>query len=146
MKIYIYWSLNGGLSHQRNIHSSLAVRKFLVAQKVFLNAKFSLSLSSKWQIGHRKWFLNTNKFFLEHWNSQKSLCNIQHRFLYLLDEWIEKICIFSFSWWLFFKSTFCDIKNVVECYKDFFGYFNVLETHSDIGWQNILALANGYFF
>ena len=30
--------------------------------------------------------------FLEHWNSQKSLCNIWQRFSCLLDEWIEKIC------------------------------------------------------
>ena len=32
-----------------------------------------------------------------------------------------------------FQSTHqVDMKNVVECYKDFFGYFNALETHSDI--------------
>ena len=30
--------------------------------------------------------------FLEHWNSQKSLCNIWQRFSCRLDEWIEKIC------------------------------------------------------
>ena len=30
--------------------------------KLFLNAKKSLSLWSKWQIGHGKWFFNTNLF------------------------------------------------------------------------------------
>ena len=38
------------------------------------------------------------------------------------------------------------MKNVAKCCKDYFGYFNALETHSDIGWQNILAFVNGYFF
>ena len=44
------------------IQSNLAIRNFLFALKLFLNAKSSLSLWSKWQIGHRKWFLNTNLF------------------------------------------------------------------------------------
>ena len=39
------------------IQSKLAIRNFLVALILFLNAKSSLSLWSKWQIGHRKWFL-----------------------------------------------------------------------------------------
>ena len=34
----------------------------MVTIKLFLNAKCSLFLWSKWQIGHRKWFLNTNLF------------------------------------------------------------------------------------
>ena len=33
--------------------------------KLFLNAKSSLSLWSKWQIGHMKWFLNTNLFLIK---------------------------------------------------------------------------------
>jgi len=47
------------------IQSNLAIRNFLVALKLFLNAKSSLSLWSKWQIGHRKWFLNTNLFLIK---------------------------------------------------------------------------------
>ena len=47
----------------------------------------------------------------------------------------------------FFKIHFIrEMKNVAKCCKDYFGYFNALETHSDIGWQNILAFVNGYFF
>ena len=42
------------------LQSNLAIRNFLVALNLFLNAKSSLSLWSKWQIGHREWFLNTN--------------------------------------------------------------------------------------
>ena len=42
------------------IQSNLAIRNILVALKLFLNAKSSLSLWSKCQIGHRKWSLNTN--------------------------------------------------------------------------------------
>ena len=34
----------------------------------------------------------SHRWFLEHWNSQKSVCNVQQRFSWLLDEWIEKIC------------------------------------------------------
>ena len=33
--------------------------------KIFLKAKSSLSLWSKWQIGHGKWFLNTNLFLIK---------------------------------------------------------------------------------
>ena len=47
------------------LQSNLAIRNFLVALKLFLNAKSSLSLWSKWQIGHRKWFLNTNLFHIK---------------------------------------------------------------------------------
>ena len=56
------------------------------------------------------------------------------------------------SWWLFFKSTLTRVntnsnfnrfemhmdrpdKNVVECYKEFFGYFNALETNGDMSFQ-----------
>ena len=41
------------------IQSNLVIRNFLVTLKLFLNAKCSLSLWSKWQIGNRKWTLNT---------------------------------------------------------------------------------------
>ena len=47
------------------LQSNLAIRNFLVALKLFLNANCSLSLWSKWQIGHGKWFLNTNKFLIK---------------------------------------------------------------------------------
>ena len=47
------------------IQSNLAIRNFSVALKFFPNAKSSLSLWSKWQIGHRKWFLNTNLFLIK---------------------------------------------------------------------------------
>ena len=64
--------------------------------------------------------------FLEHWNSQKSLCNIWQRFSCLLDEWIEKICKkFFFHGGFFMKSTF----SVLRCrwtgpinLKIFFGH------------------------
>ena len=32
-----------------------------------------------------------HSWFLEPWNREKSLCNIRHRFSYLLDKWITKI-------------------------------------------------------
>ena len=47
------------------IQSNLAIRNFLVAPKLFLNAKSSLYLLRKWQIGHGKWFLNTNLFLIK---------------------------------------------------------------------------------
>ena len=44
---------------------NLVIRNFLVALKLFLNAKCSLYLWSKLSIGNGKWFLNTNfKTFL----------------------------------------------------------------------------------
>ena len=140
-------------------------------------------------------------WFLEHWNSQKILCNIRQRFSCLLDEWIEKICkkkkftvsffnstlsvlrctwtgqinlkiflgyhinylsiwpfmchpwfptrkaskltfvcfqlhLFSpcivFNTCIFFQSTHqVGMKNIVKCYKHFFGYFNALETNGE---------------
>ena len=36
----------------------------------------------------------------------------------------------------FFQSTHQEgMKNAVKCYKDFFGYFNALKTHSEKGIQ-----------
>ena len=46
------------------IQSNLVIRNLLVTLKLFLNAKFSLSLWSKLTIGHGKWFLNTNLFLI----------------------------------------------------------------------------------
>ena len=53
------------LSTMYILQSNLAIRNFLVALKLFPNAKSSLSLWSKWQIGHGKWFLNTNLFLIK---------------------------------------------------------------------------------
>jgi hypothetical protein len=30
-----------------------------------------------------------------------------------------------------------DMKNIVECLKEFFAYFNALETYSDSGWCDL---------
>ena len=46
----------------------------MVALKLFLNAKSSLSLRSKWQIGHGKWFLNTNLFLIKQFLIAKFDC------------------------------------------------------------------------
>ena len=38
-----------------------------------------------------------------------------------------------FFFFIFFQSTHqVGMKNVVKCYKDFFGYFNALKTHSEL--------------
>ena len=68
----------------------------------------------------------SHRWFLEHWNGQKSLCNTWQRFSCLLDEWIEKICKkFFFHGGFFMKSTF----SVLRCrwtgpinLKIFFGH------------------------
>ena len=45
--------------------------------------------------------------------------------------WKKKFCIF-------FQSTHqVGVKNVVKCYKDFFGYFNALKTHSVIAYLGL---------
>ena len=63
------------------IQSNLAIRNFLVALKLFLNAKSSLFLWSKWQIGHMKWFLNTNLFLIKPFLIAKFDCTS------ILDWW-----------------------------------------------------------
>ena len=51
-------------------------------------------------------FILYHSVFLEHWNSQKSLCNIWQHFSCLLDKSIEKNAkFFFFHGGLFFKST-----------------------------------------
>ena len=63
-------------------------------------------LSSKAKLFYKAMFFIIHSGFLEHWNSQKSLCNIWKRFSCLIDEWIEKICKKNFfHGGLFFKST-----------------------------------------
>ena len=58
------------------VQSNLAIRNFLVAQKLFLNAKSSISLWSTWQIGHRIWFLNTNLFLIKLFLNAKFDCSM----------------------------------------------------------------------
>jgi hypothetical protein len=70
------------------IQSNLAIRNFLVALKLFLNAKCSLSLWSKWQIGHRKWFLNTNKFLIKPFLIAKFDCTFEYQKFVLLSIFI----------------------------------------------------------
>ena len=58
------------------VQLNLAIRNFFIALKLFLNAKSSLSLWSKWQIGHRKWFLNTNLFLIKPFLIAKFDCSL----------------------------------------------------------------------
>ena len=71
------------------IQSNLVIRNFLVTLKLFLNAKCSLSLWSKWQIGHGKWFLNTN-FSLSNRSLSPSLTVFINLHYFL---WDCKLCI-----------------------------------------------------
>ena len=60
MTLSVHLVIIANLKFKKNyIQSNLAIRNFLVTLKLFLNAKSLLSLWSKWQIGHRKWFLDT---------------------------------------------------------------------------------------
>ena len=59
------------------IQSNLAIRNFLVALKLFLDVKIFLSLWSKWQIGHRKWFINTNLFIIKQFFTAKFDCTLK---------------------------------------------------------------------
>ena len=44
----------------------MVIRNFLVTLKLFLNAKCSFyPYEVNWQIGHGKWFLNTNMFLIK---------------------------------------------------------------------------------
>ena len=44
---------------------------------------------------------------------------------------LKKKATVKFFFCLFFQSTHqIGMKNVVKCYKDFFGYFNALKTHT----------------
>ena len=72
------------------IQSNLVIRNFLVTLKLFLNAKCSLSLWSKWQIDHGKWFLNTNLFPIKPFLITKFDC-IHKPALFFL--WDCKLCI-----------------------------------------------------
>ena len=69
----------------KELQSNLAIRNFLVTLKLFLNAKCSLSLWSKWQIGHGKWFLNTNLFLIKKFLIAKFDCTT----LQFLQFWYQ---------------------------------------------------------
>ena len=60
------------------IQSNLVI---IGALKLFLNAKSSLSLWSKWQIGHGKWLLSTNSFLIKPFLITKFDCST-----YLISE------------------------------------------------------------
>jgi hypothetical protein len=48
----------------------------------------------------------------------------------------------NFFFCIFFQFTHqVGMKNNVECYKEFFGYFNVLETNSVVGFRNLEAVS-----
>ena len=73
-----WWNLTGRLSILEclkvSLQLNLAIRNFSVNLKLFLNAKCSLFLWSKWQIGHRKWFLNTYLFLIKQFFITKFDC------------------------------------------------------------------------
>ena len=49
-----------------------------------------------------------------------------------LKKWIKKKATMKKKICIFFQSTHqVGMKNVVECYKHFLGYFNALETNSE---------------
>ena len=58
------------------VQSNLVIRSFLVSLKLFLNAKCTLSLWSKWQIGHGKLFLNTNLFLITKFDCSRILSRL----------------------------------------------------------------------
>ena len=112
------------------IQSNLAIRNFLVTLKLFLNAKF---LWSKWQIGHRKWFLNTNLFLIEWFLITKYIHHSTH------GSTISQISILN--WWktlfFLFNSTFCRQTENIFLQSRTFSMIN--ETHSDFCDQYICS-------
>ena len=66
-------------------------------------------------------FLYIHSGFLEHWNSQKSVCNIWQCFSCLLDEGIPKIC------------------NKLNSHDGFLSYLQN-STANSAHWQHIFAL------
>ena len=91
------------------VQSNLAIRNVLFALKLFLNAKSSLSLWRKWQIGHRKWFLNTNLFLISKFDCtyQMEFAIFVHCVLHqsLVTEPIKKSAIMT-SCTIFYRSYF----------------------------------------
>ena len=73
------------------VQSNLAIRNFLNALKLFLNAKSSLFLWSKWQIGHGKWFLNTNLFLIKPFLISKFDC-----MYYALSKYVNTLFLVGY--------------------------------------------------
>ena len=63
--ILIACNVSKGFESNFQVQSNSVIRNFLVTQKLFLNPKCSLSICSKFAIGHWKWFLNTNLFLIK---------------------------------------------------------------------------------
>ena len=68
----------------------LGNKELLVVLKLFLNAKSSLSLWSKWQIAQWKWFFNTNLFLIKPFLIAKFDC---------IDIWVKEIIFQEKLWW-----------------------------------------------
>ena len=88
-----------------------------------------------------------NSVLLKYWNSHKdkSLSTIRQCFSCLL-KWGD----FKNMQKYFLQSPSSSLSNVVKCWKDFFGYFNTLETHIDhalmLKISNIIFLIAFYGF
>ena len=63
------------------IQLNLGIRNFLVTLNLFLNTKCSLSFWSKLTIGHGKWYLNTNLFFIKTFLITKFDCTTMSAFV-----------------------------------------------------------------
>ena len=101
-EVWKSWSIK---SHEFFVHSCFSGPKNLV----WFNGPWKSSRvhQTTWGFGSTGYYFFTRHCgFLEHWNSQKSLCNIWQRFSCLLDESIEKKWKKKiFHGGLFFKST-----------------------------------------
>ena len=97
-----------------------------------------LSVNGIWEKRLQHFILYKHRGFLEHWNSQKSVCNIWQGFSCLLDEGIPKIwkkLNFHHGFLSYLQSSTANSAHLAahfcpaKCYKHFFGYFNALKTH-----------------
>jgi hypothetical protein len=77
------------------VQSNLAIRNFLVTLNLFLKAKSSLFLWSKWQIGHMIWFLNTNLFLIKPFLIAKGLTVYSFR-MTQNQNYIGLLCSFHY--------------------------------------------------
>ena len=90
-----------------SIQSNLVIRNFLVALKLFLNAKCSSSLWSKLTIGHGKWFLNINLFLIKTF-----LISYHQVWLYIV--FAKKFCRFEIQdWWNYLMNSICILKEIL---------------------------------
>ena len=85
------------------VQSNSVIRNFLVTLKLFLNANCSLSLRSKWTIGHGIWFLYTNLFLIKTFLITKFDCNIKTNKIKFVPKWgkirfILKLTINNLKW------------------------------------------------